>query len=197
MIDITKPLTDYVIYEGKKIKLNISFDTVLKVYDIFKDGFLLDYEKAQFALALLVKGRRMPDIKLLDVIFKEQIETFQRSSNKTSLRVVDFKQDSAYIYSSFILDYGIDLVEQQGKLHWQKFISLFQGLSERTKIREVMSIRARPIPKPDKHNQEYIRSLMELKQYYALEISQEERERNFQEGLKHLAETLLARAKER
>lgn len=197
MIDITKPLTDYVIYEGKKIKLNISFDTVLKVYDIFKDGFLLDYEKAQFALALLVKGRRMPDLKLLDVIFKEQIETFQRNSNKTSLRVVDFKQDSAYIYSSFILDYGIDLVEQQGKLHWQKFISLFQGLSERTKIREVMSIRSRPLPKPDKHNQEYIRSLMELKQYYALEISQEERERNFQEGLKHLAETLLARAKER
>ena len=60
-----------------------------------------------------------------------------------------------------------------------------------------MSIRAKPIPKPDKHNQEYIRSLMELKQYYALEISQGERERNFQEGLKHLAETLLARAKER
>lgn len=196
MIDITKPLTDYVIHEGKKIKLNISFDTVLKVYDIFKDGFLLDYEKAQFALALLVKGRKMPDLKLLDVIFKEQIETFQHNSNKTSLRVVDFKQDSAYIYSSFLMDYGIDLVEQQGKLHWQKFISLFQGLSESTKIREVMSIRARPLPKPDKHNQEYIRSLMELKQYYALEISQEEREKNFQEGLKRLAETLLARAKE-
>ena len=196
MIEISKPLTDYVIFNGKKLKLNISFDTVLDMYDIFRDGFLLDYEKAQFALALLVKGRKMPDLKALDVIFREQIETFQKQSSGQQLRVVDFKQDSAYIYSSFLMDYGIDLIEQQGKLHWQKFISLFQGLSEKTKIREVMSIRARPLPKPDKHNQEYIKNLMELKRYYALEISQAERERNFQEGLKHLAETLMARARE-
>lgn len=197
MINITKPLTDYVIYKGKKIRLNISFDNVIKVYDIFKDNFLLDYEKAQYALALLTEERKLPNIKALDVIFKEQIETFQRSTGKNNLRVVDFKQDSAFIYSSFLMDYGIDLIEQQGKLHWQKFISLFQGLSERTKIREVMSIRSRPLPKPDKHNQDYIRSLMELKQYYALDISQEEREKNFQDGLKRLADTLLARAKVR
>ena len=195
MIDIAKPLTNFVIYNGKKIKLNISFDTVLKMYDIFKDGILLEQEKAQFALALLVKGSKIPDFKVLDIIFKEQIETFQRQSSRNQLRVVDFKQDSSYIYSSFLMDYGIDLIEQQGKLHWQKFISLFQGLSEKTKIREFMSIRARPLPKPDKHNQEYIHSLMELKAYYALEISQEERERNFQEGLKRLAETLITRAK--
>lgn len=133
MIDIAKPLTNFVIYNGKKIKLNISFDTVLKMYDIFKDGILLEQEKAQFALALLVKGSKIPDFKVLDIIFKEQIETFQRQSSSNQLRVVDFKQDSSYIYSSFLMDYGIDLIEQQGKLHWQKFISLFQGLSEKTK----------------------------------------------------------------
>lgn len=194
MIDITKPLTNYVIFSGRKLRLNISFDTVLRVYDIFRDGFLLDHEKAQFALALLVKERKLPDLKALDLIFSEQIETFQRSRGKNNLRVVDFKQDAAFIYSSFLMDYGVDLTEQCGKLHWQKFIAMFQGLSERTKIREVMSIRAKPLPKPDKHNQEYIKNLIELKQYYALEISQEERERNFQEGLKHLAQSLLARA---
>ena len=46
MIDIAKPLTNFVIYNGRKIKLNISFDTVLKMYDIFKDGILLEQEKA-------------------------------------------------------------------------------------------------------------------------------------------------------
>ena len=106
MINITKPLTDYVIYKGKKIRLNISFDNVIKVYDIFKDNFLLDYEKAQYALALLTEERKLPNIKALDVIFKEQIETFQRSTGKNNLRVVDFKQDSAFIYSSFLMDYG-------------------------------------------------------------------------------------------
>ena len=82
MIDIAKPLTNFVIYNGKKIKLNISFDTVLKMYDIFKDGILLEQEKAQFALALLVKGSKIPDFKVLDIIFKEQIETFQRQSSR-------------------------------------------------------------------------------------------------------------------
>ena len=65
MINITKPLTDYVIYKGKKIRLNISFDNVIKVYDIFKDNFLLDYEKAQYALALLTEERKLPNICLL------------------------------------------------------------------------------------------------------------------------------------
>lgn len=73
MIDISKPLTDFIIYSGRKIKLNISFDTVLKMYDIFKDGFLLEHEKAQFALSLLVKGNKVPNINVLDIIFKEQI----------------------------------------------------------------------------------------------------------------------------
>lgn len=69
MIDISKPLTDFIIYSGRKIKLNISFDTVLKMYDIF----LLEHEKAQFALSLLVKGNKVPNINVLDIIFKEQI----------------------------------------------------------------------------------------------------------------------------
>lgn len=193
MINIAKPLTDYVIYNGRKIRLDMSFGNILRVYDVFKDDFLTDSEKAEFALALLVKNRKLPDIRALDVIFREQIETYGKKSTN-NLRVVDFRQDSAYIYSSFLMDYGIDLTEQYDKLHWQKFIALFQGLSEHTKMREVMSIRARPVPKPDKYNQEYIRSLMELKAYYALDISQEEREKNFQSGLKNMFEALKVQA---
>lgn len=193
MINIAKPLTDYVIYNGRKIRLDMSYGNILRVYDVFKDDFLMDSEKAEFALALLVKNRKLPDIRALDVIFREHIETYGKKSTN-NLRVVDFRQDSAYIYSSFLMDYGIDLTEQYDKLHWQKFIALFQGLSEHTKMREVMSIRARPVPKPDKYNQEYIRSLMELKAYYALDISQEEREKNFQTGLKNMFEALKVQA---
>jgi len=196
MISLTSPLTDYVIFEGRKIKLNVSFDNVIRMYDIFRDDFLSNTEKYEFALALLCRGRFMPKLQALDVIFHEQLETFGKSGNNRQ-KVVDFKQDAPYIYSSFMLDYGIDLIEMQGKLHWQKFIALFHGLSEKTKMREVMSIRSKPIPKPDKYNQEYIRNLMELKAFYALEISQEERERNFKEGLRQLAQTLVARAEMR
>lgn len=194
MISLSQPLTDFVIYNGKRIKLDVSFDNVLKMYDIFKDDFLNQQEKSEFALAILCKSRKLPPVPILDLIFKEHIETFSNPKQDNKLRVVDFKQDAPYIYSSFLMDYGIDLINQQGKLHWQKFISLFQGLSEKTKIREIMSIRSKPIPEPNKHNHEYIRNLMELKAYYALEISQAEREKNFQAGLKRLAQALMAQA---
>ena len=195
MMNIAQPLNDFIVFGGKKIKLNLAFDNVLRVYDLFKEVSLLDCEKAQFALSMLVRGK-LTDIGALDAIFKEYIEMPRRPCSGSSIKTVDFRQDSPYIYSSFYADYGIDLLDQQGKLHWQKFIALFQGLSEHTKIREIMSIRARPYPKPNKHNAEQIQALRELKAYYALDISQDERQRNFQEGLRHLAETLTARARE-
>ena len=67
-------------------------------------------------------------------------------------------------------DYGIDLIEQRGKLHWKKFLALFQGLSEKTKIREVMKIRSMEIPQLNRHNRKEIQSIMELKSYYALPV---------------------------
>ena len=110
------------------------------------------------------------------------------------MRVLDYKQDSMYIYSSFMADYGIDLFEQQGKLHWWKFVSLLSGLSEKSKMREIMGIRSRPLPEPNKYNQKEIANLIELKQYYALDISQDERERNFKQGIARLAENLKQKA---
>ena len=58
----------------------------------------------------------------------------------------------------------------QGKLHWKKFISLFQGLSEQTKIREVIRIRNMDIPKFTGKNSKQIQEIQELKSYYALPV---------------------------
>ncbi len=38
--------------------------------------------------------------------------------------------------------YNIDLIEEQGKLHWKKFNALLSGLPDGTKFVEVMKIRA-------------------------------------------------------
>lgn len=61
-------------------------------------------------------------------------------------RVYSIKQDAKYIYSSFMQDYGIDLFEEQGKLHWFKFLALLEGLSEDTKFRKVIEIRTMKLP---------------------------------------------------
>jgi len=117
-----------------------------------------------------------------------------KKSNDDGEKVFDFNQDADYIFASFFMDYGIDLVEEKGKLDWRKFISLFSGLSDRTKIREVMSIRSREIPTPTKHNKEQIEALLKAKSYYALEMTEEEKEEKFQQGLDKLARTLEQRA---
>ena len=51
------------------------------------------------------------------------------------------------------------------------------------------------IPPPNKHNAEQRRELMRLKSEFALEISQEEREENLQEGFAKMAQVLLSMAK--
>ncbi len=123
--------------------------------------------------------------ELLTLIFNTFINSDTKKSNDTE-KLVDFEQDGEFIYSSFFMDYNIDLIKQQGKLEWRKFIALFQGLSDKTKIKEVMGIRAKKIPLPTKYNQEEIKNLRELKSYYALKNTEEE----YQESLNQLFGTL-------
>lgn len=196
MFDIKKPLPCSFEFECREYKLNLSFNNVLNVLDLFKDKTLMNYEKYEFAAVMLSDDSRKMPVKALNAIFEEYI-LLSRNSDSTGLRTFDFEQDSIYIYSSFMSDYGIDLFEQQNKLHWWKFISLFRGLSDKTKMHEVLSIRQRKIPELNKYNAEEIRRLYELKAYYALDISQGEREENFRNGIKNLADTLKARAKGR
>lgn len=194
MINITKPIPESIIFRDKKYMLNLSYDNVLNVFELFKDDVLFDYEKIDMALTMLVKGCGDVPRELFETLFDKFI-SIGKSTGKSKLRTFDFVQDGVYLFSSFMADYGIDLFKEQGHLHWWKFISLFQGLSDKTKMHEVMSIRSRPLPEPNKHNGAEISSLIELKNYYALEISQSEREQNFKKGIAGLAETLKAKAR--
>lgn len=193
MFDISKQLPNYFTYNGKKYKLNLAFDNIINMFDLFKTDILIGGEITQFVLEMLIVNPIGVGYDAVDMIFNDYIN-ISKKSNDNSTRVLDYKQDGMYIYSSFMADYGIDLFEQQGKLHWWKFVSLLSGLSEKAKMREIMSIRSRPLPEPNKYNQKEIANLIELKQYYALDISQDERERNFKQGLARLAENLKQKA---
>ena len=68
-------------------------------------------------------------ISLLEEIYKKCINVKKRPQTKKSvLPVLDFEEDGDYIYASFMQEYGIDLINQQGKLPWRKFLWLFNGL---------------------------------------------------------------------
>lgn len=175
-----------------KYKINLAFDVVLEVQNLFKED-LTDIEKIETALNMLVINKGafkkltiQQKNDLLTEIFQEFIIMKSKRQPKDSRKVFDFEEDGEYIYASFYMDYGIDLINQQGKLHWKKFIALFQGLSSKTKIKEIMNIRGREIPCPTKYNQKEIQNLRELKAYYALD----DMEKDYQDSLNALWGTL-------
>lgn len=185
------PLPFAVVYEGKTYKLKPYYDNVLKVFAIQKEQALSERDKLDLSLELLIKRKCLKlcerdKVGLLNAVFDVLMDTQPKEPDGRA-PIFDFEQDAGFIYASFLSDYGLDLYEQQGRLHWWAFIQLFRGLSDGSKIVQVMQIRDKPIPPPTKNNAEERARLAKLKAQYALEISQEERECNFAAGLKRLA----------
>lgn len=54
--------------------------------------------------------------------------------------VIDYKLDADFIFSAFLEQYKIDLVDIE-YLHWHKFLALLNGLSDSTRLREIMGYR--------------------------------------------------------
>lgn len=182
-----------VVYRGRRYRTRAAYDTVLAVQQLYKDEELSDLDKTTQALRMLIKNPFLVSwmtvpyrIGLLEKIFEQQIKPDnERPTLAGQPRVVDFELDGEYIYAAFLQDYGMDLIEQQGKLHWKKFLALFQGLSEDTRIKQIMQIRSMKEPQPTKYNQEQIQKIRELKSYYALPV-----QGGGQNGLNALFDTL-------
>lgn len=186
---------------GRVWRLNVQFDVVLRTYDLQKDPLFTPSEKLQMMMRMFVKWydrwrvRRLSDEQLAQLYqtIAEQCLTVKSRPSNDNRKSFDFKQDASLIYASFWQAYHIDL--HVTKPHWQEFIALFQGLPQSTKIKEVMDIRLRDIPLPDKHNAKHVRKLQEAKAYWALEVDPEEAARTFQEGVDALTSKLVMWAK--
>lgn len=160
------------------IVVNPAFDIVLEIQKLYQEEELSDFEKADQALKMLVKNdwnlklfNPVEKMQLLDKVCKKFIIVKKRPQiRKSATPVLDFEEDGDYIYASFMQDYGIDLINEQGKLPWKKFLFLFNGLSADTKIKQVMHIREMEIPEYNGKNQKHRQEIMELKSYYALPV---------------------------
>ena len=174
-------LTDYadayIEKDGYRYKLDLAYDTVLNVKRMFQEKLLDDADMLVEALHIFGLSDReigrlnwKDRMDLLEQIHKEKLVGKQRPRVGKQQILFDFEEDGEYIYASFMQAYGIDLIDQQGNLPWHRFIALFQGLPEKTKIKEIMRIRGMELPAPTKTNRKEIQNLMELKAYYALPV---------------------------
>lgn len=166
---------DVVIFKGKRYRVNVTFDNVLLVYKLYEEELLEPSDKILQALKMLTRNpfkvwllSDLEKVELLEYITKEKINLPKRPQIGQSKKLMDFEADSDYIYASFKQAYGMDLIKERGKLGWKNFCKLLDGLPDKTKLKEVMRIRAMDVPEPTKYNQKERQNIMELKAYYAL-----------------------------
>lgn len=182
-----------VLFKGKRYRLDLAYDVVLLVQQLYEEENLDNEDKINQALKLLVRDRfrvwllnDLERAQLLEEITREHISSKRRTRTSSHQKLMDFHYDEAYIYASFRQAYGIDLAEESGKMSWRKYIDLLDGLPDKTKLKEVMRIRAMEIPAPTRTNRKEIQNIMELKSYYALPV----KGGGGQDGLNLLFDTL-------
>ena len=191
MLDISRKLVDELILEiegeEQAFPLLLSFDRVLKVFELWKDDDVPKFMRPFFALRILT-GVSFDflsfeeALEVVQVIFEEHIQTGENeddveydlagnvmkssTSKEPQKKIYNVKHDGAYIFASFMQAYGIDLIEEIGRLHWKKFNALIVGLPEGTKFVEVVKIRSYEPQKGD--SQEYVDKMRELQKEYRL-----------------------------
>lgn len=174
---------DVIEFKGRRIKLRLFFDVVLRAFELLEDEGFTEAQKWSLLPYVFAENEEDVDGLSLDekvVLVRAIFDNFirepaevgeQQPQNATEDEqgtkedeIFDFVQDAEYIYASFLFDYNLDLFEQQGKLHWRKFQALLKGLSEEAKFSKVIEIRTMKEPKEGEER----KRIKELKRIYAL-----------------------------
>ena len=193
MLTLNYPINDTFEVFGEKYKVNMAFDNVMRYFDLLEDKELQDAEKVLLGINVLLGVSFLSDFGKTYEIFNTLHNTFfgpeessvkldragnplpvQKKENEEE-KVYSLKHDAEYIYASFRQAYGMDLLDEKGKLHWFKFKALLAGLPEDTKFSQVVDIRTRELPK-GRHSSEEKKALKKLKELYALPEDEDEGE---------------------
>lgn len=203
MLDLSRKLTDKLVIDDKEFPLNLSFDNVLRLFEMWRDEDVPEFVKPHFGIRILT-GKTLEDFtveemsEVFNEVFEEHISLSTVEDNhveydlagnpmkttanngKQEQAPYDIRYDGDYIYASFMQAYNMDLFDMQGKLHWKKFNALLSGLPEGTKFMEVVKIRKWKAQKGD--SAEYKEEMRRLQKDYALPndvIEEEEYEEEF------------------
>lgn len=181
-------LPDGVTVDGRKYRLDFDFRNVLSMLETLARDDLMPDARAWLALKCLMKR---PPKNPLPVIAAVKALLFPDSGGKqpTQKKLTDFKQDADLIRAAFLQAYRINL--WRDSLHWMEFTALLNALPEGSRYSEILGIRARPMPKPTKYNQEERKWLAQAKAACAVQMSDKERESILQASMHRTAASLL------
>lgn len=187
MLSLKQPLDHSIELDGQTYQLDFAYDNVLRWYDLVGDEELNEIGKVVIAFRMFVLD--CPDdtdietqVATVEAIAKylagksdenesksEDNEQDNYEDDSLNKELFSFEEDANYIYASFLQEYHIDLIDQQGKLPWEKFIALLNGMRDDTKFNQIVGIRAAELPTgTDESSRAERERLIRLKEAYAL-----------------------------
>lgn len=196
---LTDEFDDSFKYEGKIYHIEMSFDKILLLFEMFNDESISESEKPFLAMEMLIQ-EDLPcfesfeqAFELFKYIMKEFLEVDLEVKAEQQPKIYDFQKDAGLIYASFFAVYKIDLFEFKGKLHWKKFNALLANLDDESKFKQVVGYRTMKVPTGDSVSKEYREHVLKMKQIYALDERSPEEQIN--DTFDALAQTFKANAK--
>lgn len=196
MFSLTHSPKSSFVFRGLEFNVDLSFDNILRMFDLFQDDMFGAYEKIIVALEMLVLEYDFLEnltfeehFYIYEFIMKEflGIELGKKESDSSSKKVMDWSKDAGLIYASFLSEYKMDLHEQMGKLHWETFSILLANLGDKTAFKQVVSYRTMKIPSTKEASEDYRNHVKKMKQLYSLEEP-----RDNLENLEHTLDTVAS-----
>lgn len=175
MIDFTSPLPDAVSVNGRDFLIKTDYRVWLRFDRILEEKGL---EKMTYAdLLTVLDDDEVPYQDELEGLLTQILKFYSnqnpcpKNHGGSGSKVLDYEIDSDYIYSAFLEQYGIDLVDIP-HLHWHKFLALLRGLSDDTMLGKIMSYRGYK----NNGNKSYEKQMQELKAIWDLPLKYTEEE---------------------
>ena len=185
MLSLCNPLHETYEYRGVEYPIDLTFDNVLRFYQLLDDKEFNNEEIVAMAFEMFFDMKtKDPEFVLAafrdisDYISHEPYGNDGGDETVSSpIKYYSFTQDAGAIYASFMEQYGMDLIEQEGKLHWDKFKALFAGLGPKTYFQRIVQIRMRDTSKLE--GQE-LTDVIQAQSYYELDENKTEASRQAQ-----------------
>ena len=182
-------LPDAVTVDGKIYRVDLDFRNVLRMIDALGREDMLPGAREYVALKCVMK-RPPRNTGAAIAALREML--FPGGKKQSGEKMTDFVQDADLIRAAFLQAYGINLYRD--RLHWLEFTGLLACLPTGSRYADILSIRARPMPKPTKYNGEERKWLAEAKAKFAVRLTDKEMADSLQMSLHSTTLSLLALA---
>lgn len=192
MIKLFDRLPDGVTVGGKFYRCDFDFRNVLKMLEIMQREDI--YTDARDYLCVKCVYPRRIRLKTAPKVYKALCDLLfvkgENDAKEAGKRLISFEQDAGLIRAAFRQVYHIDLFRD--RVHWFEFNELMQGLPDGNRFEEVVGIRARPLPAPNKYNQKEREWLMKAKQDCAIHLTEQEQAKKYESDVSKIFAGLMS-----